>query len=47
MELHKAIKEIVASKGAGMINNIQIICCDDADENRANYGKQHIEDHKK
>ena len=25
MELHKAIKEIVASKGAGMISNIQII----------------------
>ena len=25
MELHKALKEIVASKGAGMINNIQII----------------------
>ena len=25
MELHKAIKEIVASKGADMINNIQII----------------------
>lgn len=25
MELHKAIKEIVASKGAGIINNIQII----------------------
>lgn len=25
MELHKALKEIIASKGAGMINNIQII----------------------
>ena len=25
MELHKALKEIVAQKGAGMINNTQII----------------------
>lgn len=25
MELHKVIKDIVASKGAEMINNIQII----------------------